>query len=60
MHLELDNFREKEYMVRFLAQSRLKVAFTGTGLPICLEIPDFLRSLSVGIWGRKDLFVCYH
>jgi len=44
MHLELDNSREKEYMVRFLAQSRLKVAFTGTGLPICLGTPIFFAA----------------
>ena len=55
MHQELDNSCEKEYTARLLAQSRLKVAFSGAGLPICLGIPDFLRSLNVGIWGRMDL-----
>ena len=44
MHLELDNSREKEYMVRFLAQSRLKVAFTGTGRPICFGTPIFFAA----------------
>ena len=55
MHQELDNSHEKEYAASLLAQSRLEVTFTGAGLPICLGIPDFLRSLGVGIWGRMDL-----
>ena len=55
MHQELDNSREKENTVRLIAQSRLKVTFTGSGLSICLGIPDFLRSLGVRIWGRMDL-----
>ena len=55
MHQELDNSHEKEYAAILIAQSRLKVAFTGAVLPTCLSIYDILRSLGVGIWERMDL-----